>query len=50
MMSIQTKHILSLAKLETTTPDEPLQLFYSGIKSQETKTAYKKTVREFLIL
>jgi len=44
-MSNQTKLVLSLAKLETTTLEDPLQLFYSGIKSQETKNAYKKTPR-----
>jgi|APSaa5957512535_1039671.scaffolds.fasta_scaffold00891_1 hypothetical protein len=42
------KLILSLSKLEPSTCDDPLELFYSGIKSQETKTAYKKTLREFL--
>jgi hypothetical protein len=47
-MSNQTKHILSLANLESTTQEDPLQLFFSGIKSLETKIAYKKTFNEFL--
>ncbi|WP_371504500.1 hypothetical protein [Nitrosopumilus adriaticus] len=44
----KTKQLFSLAKLESSTQDDPLELFYSGIKSQETKTAYTKTLREFL--
>jgi len=47
-LSNQSKPVLSLAKLESTTLDDPLQVFYSGIKSIETKTAYKKTFKEFL--
>jgi len=47
-MSNQNKPVLSLAKLESKTLDNPLQVFYNGIKSVETKTAYTKTFREFL--
>ena len=46
-MSSKTKQILSLAKLEIQTQEDPLQLFYNDIKSQETN-AYKKTLQEFL--
>jgi len=48
MLSNQTKQIFSLIKLESSIHDNPLELFYNGIKSQETKTAYTKTFREFL--
>jgi len=48
MMYRRTKPILSLTKLESQILEDPLELFYNGIKSQETKTAYKKTFREFL--
>lgn len=44
------KLILSLANFDTETLNDPLELFYNGIKSQETKIAYKKTLREFLDL
>lgn len=39
---------LSLSTLETVIHEDPLELFFGGIKSPETKTAYKKTLREFL--
>ncbi|MBT6397482.1 MAG: hypothetical protein HOK05_03575, partial [Nitrosopumilus sp.] len=47
-MSNHSKSILSLAKLESDKHEDPLQVFFSGIKSSETKNAYKKTFREFL--
>ncbi|WP_428324921.1 hypothetical protein [Nitrosopumilus sp.] len=47
-MSSKSKNILSIGKLETTLLDDPLEQFYGGIKSVETKTAYRKTLREFL--
>lgn len=39
---------LSLKEISTEKIDDLLGNFYSGIKSEETKTAYKKTLREFL--
>ncbi len=39
---------LSLAKVQIKHEMNPLKLFYSGIKSEETKIAYRKTLREFL--
>ncbi|MDH3385815.1 MAG: hypothetical protein OEL77_07370, partial [Nitrosopumilus sp.] len=48
ILSNQNKPVLSLANLESKTSEDPLQVFYSGIKSVETKTAYKKTFSEFL--
>jgi len=47
-LSNHSKSILSLAKLESDKHEDPLQVFFSGIKSSETKNAYKKTFREFL--
>jgi len=47
-MSNQSKSIFSLAKLESQKHEDPLQVFFGGIKSVETKTVYKKTFREFL--
>ncbi|WP_263970087.1 hypothetical protein [Nitrosopumilus zosterae] len=35
------KQLFSLAKLELSAQDDPLK--FSGIKSQETKTAYTKS-------
>lgn len=45
---MKTKPILSLSNLETTLHHDPLELFYNGIKSKETKEGYRKTLREFL--
>jgi len=39
------KPIFSFANLDTVTHDDPLQLFFSGIKSQETKTVYSKLLQ-----
>jgi len=39
---------LSLVKVQIKHQQEPLKLFYNGIKSDETKTAYRKTLREFI--
>ena len=47
-MSIVQKPKLSLANLEVYEEQDPLNLFYSGIKSEETKIDYRKTLREFL--
>ena len=47
-MSIIQKPKLSLANLEVYEEQDPLNLFYSGIKSEETKIDYRKTLREFL--
>ncbi|MHA7648080.1 hypothetical protein [Nitrosopumilus sp. S4] len=47
-MSKQSQSIFSLANLTANSQEDPLQVFYSGIKSPETKRAYKKTFREFL--
>ena len=39
---------LSLKEIKTDTVNDPLGNFYSGIKSEETKKSYRKTLREFL--
>ena len=44
----KTKLELSLANLVLEGECDPLELFYNGIKSKETKIAYAKTLREFL--
>jgi len=42
-MSSKIKPRLSLARIDIQHREDPLKLFYSGIKSEETKSAYKKT-------
>lgn len=42
-----TKPVLSLSKIQVHHEHDPLKLFYSGIKSEETKLVYAKTLREF---
>lgn len=39
---------LSLSKIQIQHQQDPLKLFYNGIKAEETKSAYTKTLREFL--
>lgn len=48
--TIARKPLLSLAKVQTQSYDNPLKLFYSGIKAQDTKDAYRKTLSDFLFL
>jgi len=47
-MSSKIRPRLSLAEVHIQHREDSLKLFYSGIKSEETKSAYKKTFREFL--
>jgi len=47
-MRSKNKPRLSLAKVDIQHREDPLKLFYSGIKSEETKSAYRKTLHEFL--
>lgn len=48
--TITRKPLLSLAKVQDQNYDDPLKLFYGGIKAQDTKDAYRKTVSDFLFL
>jgi len=45
---IITRPELSITKVQIETEQDVLKLFYSGIKSNETKDAYTKTLSEFL--
>lgn len=45
---IITRPVLSITRIQVDTEQDPLKLFFSGIKSKETKEAYIKTLREFL--
>jgi len=47
-MRSKTRPRLSLAKVHIQHREDPLKLFYGGIKSKETKDAYRKTLHEFL--
>jgi len=44
----ESRPILSLKEIDTEKIHDPLGNFYSGIKAEETKNAYTKTLREFL--
>lgn len=48
--TITKKPVLSLAKLQSEEQADPLTRFYSGIKAQDTKDAYRKTLTDFLFL
>ncbi len=48
--TITKKPLLSLVKVQDQSYDDPLKLFYSGIKAQDTKDAYRKTLSDFLFL
>ena len=41
---------MSLAKIQAEKQADPLERFYSGIKAQDTKDAYRKTLTDFLFL
>lgn len=45
---IMTKSILSNTRIHVEAEQDPLKLFFSGMKSKETKEAYIETLREFL--
>jgi len=45
MIYRRTKPILSLTKLESQILEDPLKLFYNGIKSKETNSIQKDTQR-----
>jgi len=42
--TITRKPLLSLARIQDHSYDDPLKLFYGGIKAQDTKDAYRKTL------
>jgi hypothetical protein len=44
------KPLLSITNIQIKNDEDPLKLFYSGIKSQETREAYRKTLCDFLFL
>jgi hypothetical protein len=48
--TITRKPLLSLARIQDHSYDDPLKLFYGGIKAQDTKDAYRKTLSDFLSL
>ncbi|MCV0410518.1 hypothetical protein [Nitrosopumilus sp.] len=43
-----TQPFLSITETQDPATTDPLGNFYAGIKSEETKTTYRKTLREFL--
>lgn len=48
--TIARKPLLSLSKIQVQNYEDPLKIFYSGIKAQDTKDAYRKTLCDFLFL
>jgi hypothetical protein len=39
---------LSLSQITVHNETDPIRSFYSGIKAEETRTSYTKTLKEFL--
>ena len=50
VVKIPRKPLLSIAKIQVQTIDDPLIVFYGGIKAQATKDSYRKTLTDFLFL